>query len=177
MAKAADEMSHWAEYDYVVVNRRPRQAFRELRAILAAERLKRERQTGLSNFRAARLARRSCEHGVSACARERPRQRDEALDRNFLGARGRLDAGRGEQRAAGRRRAISGSAAASCGAGRSGLGHALQRCAIAGERLARAASARTSDDVTFGGGTKADGATSNRIWPRVRQPASTESRP
>jgi guanylate kinase len=50
MAKAADEMSHWAEYDYVIVNRDLDHAFAELRAILAAERLKRERQTGLSDF-------------------------------------------------------------------------------------------------------------------------------
>jgi len=50
MAKAADEMSHWAEYDYVIVNRDLERAFAELRAILAAERLKRERQTGLSDF-------------------------------------------------------------------------------------------------------------------------------
>jgi guanylate kinase len=50
MAKAADEMSHWAEYDYVIVNRELPDAFAELRAILAAERLKRERQTGLSAF-------------------------------------------------------------------------------------------------------------------------------
>jgi guanylate kinase len=50
MAKAADEMSHWPEYDYVIANRDKRQAFAELRAILAAERLKRERQVGLSEF-------------------------------------------------------------------------------------------------------------------------------
>jgi guanylate kinase len=50
MAKAADEMSHWAEYDYVVINRDLDQAFADVRAILAAERLKRERQTGLSAF-------------------------------------------------------------------------------------------------------------------------------
>ncbi|HEU5275680.1 MAG TPA: guanylate kinase [Xanthobacteraceae bacterium] len=50
MAKASDEMSHWAEYDYVIVNRQLDDAFAELRAILAAERLKRERQTGLSDF-------------------------------------------------------------------------------------------------------------------------------
>jgi guanylate kinase len=50
MAKAAGEMSHWPEYDYVVVNRDKHQAFAELRAILAAERLKRERQVGLSDF-------------------------------------------------------------------------------------------------------------------------------
>jgi guanylate kinase len=50
MAKAADEISHWAEYDYVIVNRDIETAFAEVRAILAAERLKRERQTGLSDF-------------------------------------------------------------------------------------------------------------------------------
>jgi guanylate kinase len=50
MAKASGEMSHWAEYDYVIVNRELPDAFAELRAILAAERLKRERQTGLSEF-------------------------------------------------------------------------------------------------------------------------------
>jgi guanylate kinase len=50
MAKAAGEMSHWPEYDYVVVNRDIDQAFADVQAILAAERLKRERQTGLTEF-------------------------------------------------------------------------------------------------------------------------------
>ena len=50
MAKAADEMSHWAEYDYVVINLDLEQAFADVAAILAAERLKRERQSGLSDF-------------------------------------------------------------------------------------------------------------------------------
>ena len=50
MAKAADEMSHWAEYDYVVINSDIDRAFAQIRSILAAERLKRERQTGLSDF-------------------------------------------------------------------------------------------------------------------------------
>ena len=50
MAKAADEMSHWAEYDYVIINRELDQAFAEVKAILSAERLKRERQPGLSDF-------------------------------------------------------------------------------------------------------------------------------
>jgi guanylate kinase len=50
MAKAAGEMSHWPEYDYVIVNRDKKDAFAEVRAILAAERLKRERQIGLSAF-------------------------------------------------------------------------------------------------------------------------------
>ncbi len=50
MAKASDEMSHWAEYDYVVINREIAHAFEDVRAILGAERLKRERQPGLSAF-------------------------------------------------------------------------------------------------------------------------------
>ncbi len=50
MARAADEVSHWSEYDYVVVNRRIDDAFADVRAILAAERLKRARQSGLSAF-------------------------------------------------------------------------------------------------------------------------------
>jgi guanylate kinase len=50
MAKAAGEMSHWPEYDYVIVNTDKRLAFTEVRAILGAERLKRERQIGLSDF-------------------------------------------------------------------------------------------------------------------------------
>jgi guanylate kinase len=50
MAKAADEMSHWAEYDYVVINTDIDRAFAQVQSILAAERLKRERQTGLSDF-------------------------------------------------------------------------------------------------------------------------------
>ena len=50
MAKAGDEMSHWAEYDYVVINRDLDRAFNDVRAILHAERLKRERQPGLTAF-------------------------------------------------------------------------------------------------------------------------------
>jgi guanylate kinase len=50
MAEAGREMSHWREYDYVIVNYDLDRAFAELRAILTAERLKRERQTGLSPF-------------------------------------------------------------------------------------------------------------------------------
>jgi len=50
MTQATEEMSHWAEYDYVVVNADIERAFADVRAILAAERLKRERQPGLSAF-------------------------------------------------------------------------------------------------------------------------------
>jgi len=57
MAKAAGEMSHWPEYDYVIVNRDKDEAFAEVEAILAAERRKRERQVGLSAFVRALQAR------------------------------------------------------------------------------------------------------------------------
>jgi guanylate kinase len=50
MAKAGDELSHWAEYDYVIVNDALDRAFADVRTILAAERLKRARQPGLSAF-------------------------------------------------------------------------------------------------------------------------------
>jgi guanylate kinase len=50
MAKAGDELSHWPEYDYVIVNDDITRAFSEVQKILAAERLKRERLTGLSDF-------------------------------------------------------------------------------------------------------------------------------
>jgi len=50
MAKAADEMSHWAEYDYVIVNKDLNQSVEAVQSILLAERLKRYRQLGLSEF-------------------------------------------------------------------------------------------------------------------------------
>ena len=50
MSKAADEMSHWAEYDYVVINEDIEQCLGEVRTILHAERLKRHRGIGLVDF-------------------------------------------------------------------------------------------------------------------------------
>jgi len=50
MAKAADEITHWSEYDYVVVNHTFEESVTQVRAILEAERLKRTRQEGLSDF-------------------------------------------------------------------------------------------------------------------------------
>jgi guanylate kinase len=50
MAKAADEMSHWPEYDYAVINRDIATSLIQLKSILTAERLKRERQYGLAEF-------------------------------------------------------------------------------------------------------------------------------
>lgn len=50
MAKSRDEISHWAEYDYVLVNQDLDQTFDRLKTILTAERLRRERQPQLSAF-------------------------------------------------------------------------------------------------------------------------------
>ncbi|MDP6708266.1 MAG: guanylate kinase [Alphaproteobacteria bacterium] len=50
MAEAAEEISHWAEYDYIVVNDDAVRATDEVNAILIAERKRRERQTGLLDF-------------------------------------------------------------------------------------------------------------------------------
>ena len=50
MARAADEMSHWAEYDYVLVNRDVDESVDAVCAILTAERLRRERQVELPDF-------------------------------------------------------------------------------------------------------------------------------
>lgn len=50
MAKSRDEISHWAEYDYVIVNHDADQAERELCEILAAERARADRQPWLNDF-------------------------------------------------------------------------------------------------------------------------------
>jgi guanylate kinase len=50
MAKAADEISHWAEYDYIVINDDVERCLEEVYAILVAERLRRVRRTGLIDF-------------------------------------------------------------------------------------------------------------------------------
>jgi guanylate kinase len=50
MSRATHELSHWAEYDYIVINHDVDEAFAEVQSILKAERLKRERRTGLTTF-------------------------------------------------------------------------------------------------------------------------------
>jgi guanylate kinase len=50
MAKSAEEMSHWSEYDYVVVNRDIDESVAQVEAIVTAERLRRTRQLGLADF-------------------------------------------------------------------------------------------------------------------------------
>ncbi len=50
MEKAAGEISHWDEFDYLVVNEDLEESADALVAILKAERLRRERRTGLADF-------------------------------------------------------------------------------------------------------------------------------
>jgi guanylate kinase len=50
MAKASAEISHWPEYDYVIVNDDIDTASAEIKAILTAERLRRRRRVGLTSF-------------------------------------------------------------------------------------------------------------------------------
>jgi guanylate kinase len=50
MAKSSEEMSHWSEYDYVIVNRDIEASLDEVQAIITAERLRRTRQVGLADF-------------------------------------------------------------------------------------------------------------------------------
>lgn len=50
MKRAPDEIAHWSEFDYVVVNRDIQESVSSVRSILTAERLRRQRQMGLSDF-------------------------------------------------------------------------------------------------------------------------------
>jgi guanylate kinase len=50
MAKSAEEMSHWSEYDYVIVNHEIDVSVAQVQAIVTAERLRRRRQLGLADF-------------------------------------------------------------------------------------------------------------------------------
>lgn len=50
MAKSSEEMSHWPEYGYVIVNDDLEKSVAEAQAIVTAERLRRDRQTGLAEF-------------------------------------------------------------------------------------------------------------------------------
>lgn len=50
MARAANEMTHWSEYDYVIVNSSFEESVKQVQYILNAERLKRPRLVGLSDF-------------------------------------------------------------------------------------------------------------------------------
>jgi len=55
MARARDEISHWGEYDYILINTDVQGCLAELRAILTGERLRRRRQLGLAEFVRAML--------------------------------------------------------------------------------------------------------------------------
>ena len=67
MERASDEMSHWAEYDYVIVNRDLDHSLEQLRAILNSERLRRRRQHGMAEFvRGLRLQGDSASHNSAS---------------------------------------------------------------------------------------------------------------
>lgn len=50
MSQAASEISHWAEYGYIIINKDFEESLVSIQSIINAERLKRHRQTGLSSF-------------------------------------------------------------------------------------------------------------------------------
>ena len=50
LSKAPGEVSHWAEYDFIIVNSNIEESVQQVRAILAAERLRRERWNGLDQI-------------------------------------------------------------------------------------------------------------------------------
>ena len=50
LRNAAQEIPHWNQYDYVLINRDLDKSFARLRAILTAERLKRVQKPGIENF-------------------------------------------------------------------------------------------------------------------------------
>ena len=50
MARAPSEMSHYAEYDFIVVNYNVEESVAQVEAIIAAERLRRHRMIGLTDF-------------------------------------------------------------------------------------------------------------------------------
>jgi len=50
MARSDEEISHWYEYDYIIINRNIKQSLEKLLSILRAERLKKERRIGLDDF-------------------------------------------------------------------------------------------------------------------------------
>ena len=114
---------------------------------------------------------------MSAVGGQRPRQRDKSLNRNVFGARGRVKAGRREQRrhiGAERAQALAEHFAslAECG-----LGYVLEQ--LCGRKAAGAGrgTRRSTEDVTFGGGTNADGLTSKRMRASQRHCVSTDNRP
>jgi len=61
MSEAASEISHWAEYDYVIVNYSLEKSLESIESILNAQRLRRGRQIGLSNFINALVSERESE--------------------------------------------------------------------------------------------------------------------
>ena len=92
MSRATHELSHWAEYDYIVVNQSVDDAFAEVQSILKAERLKRERRTGLTEFvrnlqrPARKIAVTAASVSAARCGRAGPACRSPAAPARLAGA-------------------------------------------------------------------------------------------
>ena len=86
MAKASDEMSHWAEYDYVLVNRDIDETFAQVQAILLGRTAQARAPAGSSRTSCA-----DCRLSCSAGPLQGARQRDEAFHRNLLRTLGCLN--------------------------------------------------------------------------------------
>ncbi len=100
LANARNEIRHWEEYEYVIVNEDLQKSLTTARTILRAERQKRCRQPGLKRRFAACFARPAARLS-SPALRRRLAEGDEPSDIDLLGALRRLDAG-GSSRASGR---------------------------------------------------------------------------
>ncbi len=148
--------------------------FSDLKAILAAERLRRERQSGWAGSWRRFWRRRA--RRLRPSQAERIRQRDIAGDRDCFRARRLGQPGRGDQGGCIGRDGFEALAQHLAALPEGGAGDGFERAHPAGQGVA-ARVRRTTLEVTFGGGTKAEGGTSKRMRARVRQPASTPRRP
>ena len=174
MAKSAEEMSHWPEYDYVIVNRDIDESVAEV----AGDRHRRAPAAAPASS-ASPSSSTDCGRGERERAKpSRARaSAQNSLDREFFGARRGGDAGRGEQVRPGTpsvfrlERSILRRWPKAAAVTRSRAGFA------AGASGAARGISATTLDVTFGGGTKARGGRSNRIFGSVSHCTSTDSRP
>jgi guanylate kinase len=79
MAKAAEEMGHWSEYEYVIVNVDIEDSAAQVQAIVTAERLRRERRLALADFRNANIEDSIAEELAIVTAEKLRREQQEGL--------------------------------------------------------------------------------------------------
>ena len=169
MAKASDEISHYREYDYIVVNEDLDRSVESVRAILSAERLRRDRQAGMTGL-SGRFSptwkgpRRPVR--VPVCRKPRCRGPAAALRVDAGGLEHGLAADGFRDTRSILRRWPKASRVTSSSAPRSQGWRGCARGLIC-----------TTDEVTFGAGTKASGGISNRMAVSAIQPVRMLSRP